>query len=157
MTVTNLTQRSSQTYKENIRQKCYNNKDYLNRILNTKVYSYTFKQDSGVANNGGVYLGCLYEEIYTLFNSNITSCKYKPLENEDQSILQMADVKERSINYSQMVLYVILAFQQFYNDEHIPLKTQVNNLQNTVNSLQTTINNMQTVITALVNRLANTA
>ena len=76
----------------------------------------------------------------------------------------MADVKERSINYSQMVLYVILAFQQFYNDEHITLKTKVNNqettinnLQNTINSLQTTINNMQTVITALVNRLANTA
>ena len=42
---------------------------------------------------------------------------------------------------------MILGFQQFYNEEYIPLK-------NTVNSLQTTINNMQTVITALVNRLS---
>ena len=56
-----------------------------------------------------------------------------------------------------MPLYIILGFQQFYNEQYIPLQTQVTNLQNTVNNLQTTINNMQTVITALVNRLANTA
>ena len=105
-----------------------------------------------MANNGGVYLGCIYEEIFNTYNGNLTS-QYKPAANEDQSLLKMPDdVEKRGVNYSQMVLYVILAFQEFYNQNYLTLLNNFNSLKATVTSMQTQINNMQTIITTLVNK-----
>ena len=64
------------------------------------------------------------------------------------------DIKDRAVNYSQMVLYVILGFQEFYNEKYTPLKNKVDNQEITIINQQSQINNMQTVITALVNRLS---
>ena len=42
------------------------------------------------------------------------------------------DIKDRAVNYSQMVLYVILAFQEFYNEKYTPLKNKVDNQEITI-------------------------
>ena len=64
------------------------------------------------------------------------------------------DIKDRAVNYSQMVLYVILAFQEFYNEKYTPLKNKIDNQEILITNQQSQINNMQTIITAQVNRLS---
>jgi hypothetical protein len=110
---------SDPRFKYSLRKKDYTTKDYLNRIMQLNIHSYCFKKDkdqTDICHNDTcsqyVYVGVLSDQIKDLFPGCLNqkfheSSNLTPPSNPD--ILMM--------DYQQLTMYFILAFQQFVSEQ----------------------------------------
>lgn len=83
----------------------------------------------------GVQQGLMYDEIFEEFGY-LTPNDYKPPDTEENLAKVMnPDDRYHGVDYSKFSLYLLLGFQQFYNNEYIPLKNKVNSLEIIVDKL----------------------
>lgn len=106
-------QLSDRKFKENLKIKNDYNKKYLKRILDLPVYSYTFKNDNHIQ------VGCIYDEVETIFNKNCCNIR-KTIDDVEWELNN--NQKQKMLNYSEIHLYHIIAFQEFYKTKYQPLE-----------------------------------
>jgi hypothetical protein len=119
-----LTISSGKKLKDSLRKKDIWEKDYLQRILDLDVYSYTWKHKKSKSHDPHhVQVGLLYEDVAKLFNGNALSHP-KAREGfacEDKNCPQCRSTIN-GIKPVEIMYYLILAFQSFYHKEYLPLK-----------------------------------
>ena len=113
--------------KNSMRKKDIFKKDYLERILNLDVYSYTWKSaDSTKHTSNHVAVGPLYGDVARLFNGNALS---HPKAREgfvcNLKNCPQCHPEFKGINLAEILSYLILAFQSFYHKEYLPLKNTI--------------------------------
>ena len=122
-----LTTASDRKLKNSLRKKDIFGKDYLQRILDLDVYSYTWKHKKSKSHDPHhVQVGLLYEDVEKLFNGNALSHP-KPREGfacEDKNCPSCTSTIN-GIKPVEILWYFILAFQSFYHKEYLPLKQAV--------------------------------
>lgn len=91
--------KSDKTILTSIKQKKWNstNKNYLKRILSLPIYTFIDKEST----DDKIKTGLLYEDIKTIFNE-------KGIDSKNDGF----------INYQDIFCYSLLAFQQFYEEQH---------------------------------------
>jgi hypothetical protein len=99
---------SDESLKKSIQKKKTNQK-YLDRIMNTNFYSYVYNSDAEERIN----LGVLWQEVDKLYEGNLTNKKRTLILDEkgNQTIETSPEIK--TVEYSTLYSYHILAFQQF--------------------------------------------
>jgi hypothetical protein len=125
-----------------MRKKDILKKDYLERILNLDVYSYTWKPADLIGSDpighhsadhalpshtsNHVAVGPLYDDVARLFNGNALSHP-KALEGFVCSLKDCPQCHPdfKGINLAEILSYLILAFQSFYHKEYLPLKNTI--------------------------------
>ena len=122
-----LTISSDRKLKDSLRKKDIWGKDYLQRILDLDIYSYTWKHKKSKSHDPHhVQVGLLYEDVAKLFNGNALShpkaregfaCEDKHCPSCTSTI--------NGIKPVEIMYYLILAFQSFYHKEYLPLKQAV--------------------------------
>jgi hypothetical protein len=118
---------SNAKLKDSMRKKDIFKKDYLERILNLDVYSYTWKStDSAKHASNHVAVGPLYGDVARLFNGNALSHP-KAREGFVCSLKNCPQCHPdfKGINLAEILSYLILAFQSFYYKEYLPLKNTI--------------------------------
>ena len=111
-------------------------------------------ETKGIASDGGVYIGFMYDEILETYKGALTTGK-KPSDSEiDKSIQVSQDLKNRGVNYSLFSCYLLLGFQDFYLNNHLPLVSRVITLESKVITLESKVSNMEIIINKLVDKLA---
>ena len=118
---------SDQKLKSSLRKKDIWEKDYLQRILDLDVYSYTWKNKKSKSHAAHhVSVGVLYEDIQRIFNGNALSHP-KPREGfacEDKNCPSCHSTIN-GIKPVEILWYLILAFQSFYEKEFLSLKQMI--------------------------------
>lgn len=103
----------------------FKDKNYLDRVLNTKIYSYTMKNDT----EKHVNVGIIYDEIEQTYNGGCLS-KRKVHKDYNKNTNYNDNTKEENlINYQELFLYHILGFQQFYQNKYKTLENKVSELE----------------------------
>lgn len=110
------------------------NKDYFDRIMNVKIYSYCMKNDLQKHINVGV----IYQDIEKLYGSCLS---YRKLHRDikEKSTYNENNKDEKQVNYQELFTYHILGFQQFIKLKYEPLLNQVNDLTKQLNDIKTFI------------------
>ena len=93
---------SDRDKKDSIRKKDVSNpnKDYLDRIMKTNVYSYHLKND----NSKTLSMGIMFDEAEELYKRNITS-------NTNTTDGKIIETDNKMVDYNTLHLYHLLAFQ----------------------------------------------
>ena len=160
---------SDDTLKCNLRKKNpYDlSKQYLNRILNTEVYSYSYDYDD--CHRHSVNVGILRSQVKQNMNNGCLGSRKRTdnAENyncgKDECLLCNASSDDKTVNYTELSCYHILAFQAYVKQtddkiadletKNTDLQYQINLLQNQLNSANQTITGLQSVNSSYSQRL----
>ena len=160
---------SSDTMKTNIRKKNPHDqsKQYLNRILQTNIYSYSYINDTCTQNV--VNVGVLRSEVINQFNENglgyrkkISNSTYN-CGNSECKLCNSDIESDQHVNHNEIFYYHILAFQAYVKQtddkisyletKNTDLQYQLNVAQNAITNLTNLINGMQSTINSLSSRM----
>ncbi len=91
-------------------------------------------KDSGFGKS--IKLGVMYDEMFN--NYGYLTSDYVPSEEEVlQGKTRQMDVNiiNHGVDYSKISLYMILAFQQFYNTKYLAMEKRVSDIEIIINKL----------------------
>lgn len=118
-------QSSDKKLKHSLRKKDIQNNDYLERLLKLPIYTFCFKEANNLHQHNKIEIGVLHDEVEDIFPHCVSKQKIR-----DEYICEIKDCPECQSDFKGVIpdkifYYHILAFQDFYQNQFLPLQKKL--------------------------------